>query len=193
MSKRITLLDQWNQINQRIDDISQEFIDKYFQGKEKPTVIYFLASYQGIAEQKVTGFSIFRQGRPYLFGKRPTKILLDELWKWSAAFVPDVKDIRINYEHDLGTYKVKGAHRLEEIDDKRLSYHKGALLPGLEELKSKYEPREGYAACTYCRKQVPIESMVECTVIARQYSGMKKTSKYCSKICGSHDQMAHEG
>lgn len=191
MSKRITLLDQWNQINQRIDDISQEFIDKYYEGREKPSVIYFLQSYQGIAEQKVTGFSIYRQGRPYLSGQRPTKILLDELWKWSEAFIPEIKEICIHYE--CSSSKAKGAHKLEQIDDRRLSYTREALLPALQELKDKYEPREGHTACAYCRKQTHNESMVDYTVIARQYPGMKKTSKYCSKNCGINDQMAHEG
>lgn len=192
MSKQ-TLMQQWEQLEARIEAISREFIEQYYSGKERPTAIYWLQSYQGIVEQEVTKISLYRQGRPLLLSKRPTKTLIDDLWSWSQSFVPIEDDIRIHYQYRTDDHVASGAHKLSDIDGKRLSYEKNTLFTDLQELKDKYEPRPGHEACAYCRKQAASGRMVSYTVIARQYPGMKKTSLYCSQQCGAYDQMAHEG
>lgn len=187
-------LDKWNEIELLIKNKSDIFIDNYFKDKNKPTTIYHLVSYNSIDELEIIDWSIdCRSNRkPYLYGRKPTKKNIEELKIYNDNFSPIEKDIYAIYRYGKSG---SGGYSLKDIlyNNERLSLTRDTLLPLQQILKEKYEPREGYIPCTYCGLQVPIKDSVEYTVIARQYTNMRKTSKYCSIQCGASDQMAHEG
>lgn len=191
-----TLVQKWEAIEKSINHEHEGWLSQFFKDKERPTVVYQLQGWQSITEQPITswGLSDTSNWRPNYY-KKPTKKDLERLIEWHLKFAPSEDKIFLYYEYASGWGgKVSGAHNLVKIrDDKNISFNKEDLIPRLNELQAIYAPREGHMACTYCRRQTVIETMIDYTVIARQYPGMKKTSKYCSVTCGANDQMAHEG
>ena len=193
---RKTLLDKWNEIQTKIDEAGQKFIDEYFKTHPKFTKVYRLDSWSKISEHNIDRIyiSTSKPRKPYFYGKRPTAIKLVELQEYFDTFNPTPDDIQLAYSFSDGTWKTSGAYGLKKIaEDERLAYCADVLIPLQNHLKELYEPREGYIPCTYCGKQIPEDTAVNYTVVARQYPGMKKTAKYCPGDCGVHDQMAHEG
>ena len=131
---------------------------------------------------------------PYFFGKRPSKEKVNEMKNYIQHYPSMEKQVIIAHSYMSGTYKSSGGTAYGNLEtDKTIALTADELSPLLEERKEKYAPREGYVPCTYCRKQVPEKDAVEYTVIARQYTNMRKTALYCCIDCGAHDQMAHEG
>jgi hypothetical protein len=188
-----TIQQQWDDLQDHLDKMGNDFIESYYRDMDKPTVVYELNSYKSIGELPIVGIVMWYQGRPY-YDKRPTRILLAEFEKYVASYIPKDSDIRLRWEIKReGGGSSSSAIKPTDIDDKRYSLSRELLLPRQEELRQLYEPREGYIACTYCRKQIPENEAVDYTVIARQYPNMRKTAKYCPGNCGPYDQMAHEG
>jgi hypothetical protein len=193
-----TLLDKWNELDVKINDTHQAWIDDYFKDKERPTMVYSLNGWRSIHDQTITGWSLFqpKNHKPW-YNKKPTRKDLARLRTWFDEFQPKEEYILLYYKYKPEfsiSGSVSGAHNyVETFTDSHRSFDRSKLEKRLIELQEIYAPREGHEACTYCRKQVLSTTMVEYTVIARQYRNMRKTSKYCSLICGANDQMAHEG
>lgn len=74
------------------------------------------------------------------------------------------------------------------------SEDKQSLIPALNRWIEQFGEKPGHKACAYCRKQTPVEDMVERTIISfATYGRNGKKNLYCSSECGLNDQMAHEG
>jgi hypothetical protein len=193
-----TLHEKWVELDEKITQVHQTWIDDYFKDKERPAIVYALNGWRGIHEQTITSWGLFqpKNHKPW-YNKKPTRKDLDKLQMWFDNLIPKEEYILLYYKYKPEfslSGNVTGAHNFLEIEtDSYRSFNKGELEKRLLELQEIYAPREGHEACTYCRKQVLPASMVEYTVIARQYTNMRKTSKYCSLTCGVNDQMAHEG
>lgn len=191
----VTLLQKWEEIDRFIKDKADSFLTDYFKDKEKPIIVYQIQGWKYIAEQTITEWTISEPGnwKPQ-YNKKPTKKDLQRLLEWHTRFSPKEENIFLHYTYAADYGKISGAHNLVKLkNDTRISFNKEDLVPILNELQAIYAPKDGHQACTYCGKQTPIEQMIDYTIIARQYPNMRKTSKYCSKICGANDQMAHEG
>lgn len=185
-----TNLDKWNDIESKIKQISDEFIEYYFKDKIKYPFIYKVYSYSTIDELEITGYKISNPSHPYYYGTTPTRKKIIELQTYLETFTPSEEDIRVDYKYESG----RSSYKLSQIkEDRHLSFIREDLIPYQNELKEKYEPRDGYIPCAYCGIQFPEKDAVEYTVIARQYTNMRKTSNYCSEQCGFNDQCAHEG
>jgi len=195
---RKTLIDKWDELDTIINDTHQTWIDAYFQGKERPTMVYSLNGWNSIHDQTITGWGLFqpKNHKPW-YNKKPTRKDLARLITWFDEFQPKEEFIILNYKYKPTfsiSGSVSGAHNyIETFIDNYRSFDRPKLEKRLVELQEIYAPREGHKPCTYCRKQIPEANLIEFTVIARQYPNMRKVSKYCSSICGANDQMAHEG
>jgi hypothetical protein len=195
---RKTLAEKWVELEEKINQVHQAWIDDYFKDKERPTIVYTLNGWKSIYDQTITSWGLFQPKNPKpWYNKKPTKKDLVRLQTWFNDFIPKEEYILLYYKYkpDFSLSGcVTGAHNFLEIEtDSYRSFNKEELEKKLLELQQVYAPREGHEACTYCRKQILSTSMVEYTVIAKQYTNLRKTSKYCSVKCGINDQMAHEG
>lgn len=93
---------------------------------------------------------------------------------------------------------------LDSVDDKYWSFTEEGLSAEIERKNREYEefykPREGYTACSYCRKQVPNDKIVMRTIIGRAWdnrSGKQVVTSvslpFCSDKCAYNEQCAREG
>jgi hypothetical protein len=193
-----TLLEKWDELDVIINDTHQAWIQDYFKDKEQPTMVYALNGWKGIYDQNITSWGLFqpKNHKPW-YNKKPTRKDLARLIIWFDEFEPMEEYILLYYKYKPEfslSGSVSGAHNyIETHIDSYRSFDRAKLENKLVQLQEIYAPREGHKSCAYCRKQTLEANLVEYTVIARQYPNMRKTSKYCSLICGANDQMAHEG
>ena len=186
---QVTLQEKWANLLGVLEMKKRAFLDQVLAEHPRPAVIYSLESYKTIRALIIEDVSIW-VGLPYLERDKPTRGAVSRLAHIVGEFSPTLDDVLLSYRYD----RTSGAIRLPELlAGNRYALTREALLSKQQELIEKYEPREGYKPCTYCGTQRPEQEMVDHTVIARQYPNMRKTSRYCNKTCGTHDQMAHEG
>jgi hypothetical protein len=61
-------------------------------------------------------------------------------------------------------------------------------------IHEKYDLKPGDIHCAYCARAFPEKDAISIEIFYRMDGGLRrKTNQYCSRECGSHDQMAHEG
>lgn len=191
-----TLIQKWESTINLIKVKHANYLDDYFKDIVRPTIVYQINGWHSISEQTITDWHLndINNWQPQYY-KKPTRKDLQRLILWDESFILSEDKIFLYYKYDDGYGgRISGAHNLAKIkSDNRISFDKEKLLPILKELQEKYAPKAGHIPCTYCQKQIPESTAIDFTIIARQYPGMRKTSKYCSETCGANDQMAHEG
>mgnify|MGYP001593835442 CR=1 FL=1 len=99
---------------------------------------------------------------------------------------------------DWNCENYSGSEKLSEITiANNNSFTREELEPLLLENKRKYEPKEGYIACSYCGEQKLPADIYYTTIISPNWKDNNFTSPprpYCKdKPCATYDQMAHEG
>lgn len=195
MIKKITLQDKWDELDSQINKIGEAFLNSYYDNDERPVVIYQLEWYKTIRELTVTGFSVWKAGRPFLYGKKATKKDVASLETFLNNFTPAIDDIRISWKHENSSSAIK----VTDLNDKNYSIVKENLFPYQNELRERYEPREGHVACGYCHKQFPESQKVHHTIIGRSRDAFgracvtQEPMVFCSGQCAGNEQMAREG
>lgn len=200
-----TNLEKWNYYMGLINAKEQEFINSNI--KDIPTCIYEVYQSGKLRTLNVTGVHY----RNELYGgNKPSR---EDVAKIKSYFenMPDmtIEKVSINWECTDQGYKSSGAVRYLEMKEKYFTSKDDAdkKASELTEIKRKEEEllNNGHIRCTYCGKVVPEKESVNYEIIFQNSrpdpfsrTGWKKfvdrkTYKYCSKQCGAHDQMAHEG
>jgi hypothetical protein len=201
---RKTNKQKWDNLQSTLSILKSSYLNTVYPNESYPTCFY-KATINSVEEIPVVGVTVECKNEYKCFGKITNKDL--EKLEWFISNFDNIeKIIYFHYKHKLPTYSITGAETLNSIEkDKRLSFNKEELIDIQSELNEKFAPREGYTPCSYCRKQVPTSELVSYTIIFQNSkpdmfsrSGYrkfvdKKTNKYCSRQCGLHDQMAHEG
>jgi hypothetical protein len=208
---RITLEQQWDEVNSQIDKLKENIIEAFKQTMELPKVVYRLNGYN-LEEHEVTGaYVLFRNDKmfvrhPIFYGKKPTGWDLEQL----KSFKNDIDNFNITavifirtcivYSYGKATNSVS-FNSLTNPDRtyNDFSIDKEFLLKEAEIRRQKYEPKEGCSPCAYCRVQTPIDKLIEATIIGRGRNRLGKACvttqvlKFCSKKCASNEQMSREG
>lgn len=200
-----TNLEKWNYYMGLINAKEQEFINSNI--KDIPTCIYEVYQSGKLRTLNVTGVHY----RNELYGgNKPSR---EDVAKIKSYFenMPDmtIEKVSINWECTDQGYKSSSAVRYLEMKEKYFTSKDDAdkKASELTEIKRKEEEllNNGHIRCTYCGKVVPEKESVNYEIIFQNSrpdpfsrTGWKKfvdrkTYKYCSKQCGAHDQMAHEG
>lgn len=201
---RLSNQQKWDNAKLQLDQLKKDALDKHFNGKQKPNIVY-KATPIDIQEIEISSIYLYCRNEPSVYGK-VTKKDVENLLDWINNFDKCKYSIHFGYSSNH-TYGVSsGAYSYETIEkDKNLSLNRDELIEIQKELNILYAPKDGYQPCSYCRKQTPIESMVKYKIIFQSSrpcmsskTGYKKIidekiNLYCSKECGVHDQMAHEG
>lgn len=200
-----TNLEKWNYYMGLINAKEQEFINSNI--KDIPTCIYEVYQSGKLRTLNVTGV---RYRNELYGGNKPSR---EDVAKIKSYFenMPDmtIEKVSINWECTDQGYKSSGAVRYLEMKEKYFTSKDDAdkKASELTEIKRKEEEllNNGHIRCTYCGKVVPEKESVNYEIIFQNSrpdpfsrTGWKKfvdrkTNKYCSKQCGAHDQMAHEG
>ena len=195
---RETNLSKWNQLEAFLQLKKDAILQDYFKDKEKPTTIYKASTYE-INELKIIGIFV-RGKKEYYHTDKPTKIDIEYYRDYVQKFNEDEKQIFFRYQEIYSNGgSATGAYKIQDIEkDKCLSFNRDELVEFQKELLEKYGAKEGYQACAYCGKQVPIESLVPYKIIFQDskpdpYSktGWKKfvnqkTNMYCSNSSNFH-------
>ena len=194
-----TNLEKYNYYRELLRQKAQTFIDSLFpQGK--PNKFYEVNGYRGIQEYTVTSieynFGLYSKDKP----TREDVNRAHAIYENTPEFSKD--NVLLRYEYPLGNHQASGAKKLSKILNSRyMAFTAEDLEDELRRQKELYEPREGYIACSYCRKQNPPENIVYEKLIFRDFDPVrrkqfvnKKTLPYCKDTdCAINDQMAHEG
>jgi hypothetical protein len=191
--------EKWNEYKGRLDAIDSEFIKNQL-GHYLPTHIYSVSP-NGSIETRVIIKAEYRHLHAIWYsGKKPTAKDVAKIAAYIESGPPMIKDeIFFYWLSERDKARLSGGTRYEELTTcpyLTTSKDKAEKIAEENRIKDKEKERllaSGWIACAYCGKVVAPEVAVECTVIASQYPGMRKTSKYCSGKCGGNDQMAHEG
>ena len=200
-----TNLEKWNYYMGLINAKEQEFINSNI--KDIPTCIYEVYQSGKLRTLNVTNVRY----RNELYGvNNPSR---EDVAKIKSYFenMPDmtIEKVSIDLECTDQGYKSSSAVRYLEMKEKYFTSKDDAdkKASELTEIKRKEEEllNNGHIRCTYCGKVVPEKESVNYEIIFQNSrpdpfsrTGWKKfvdrkTNKYCSKQCGVHDQMAHEG
>lgn len=126
------------------------------------------------------------------YQENPKRSEIDWLRKELENFAPKSSDIYLATRGKLGDHCWTSSLRYDECGDRW--HHTAEEAQEVADVaNAEYAIREGQVRCAYCEMAVDADKAVTYTVFARQYPNGRKVSKYCSKECGAHDQMAHEG
>lgn len=129
-------------------------------------------------------------------------ILLRNYFSWIKN---NNKDIFFYIERCYSSGKILsgvGLSSIKEVGDYAFTVE--ALEPIMEKKTKRwielYKPREGYTACAYCGKQVPIEKVVKHKIIGRGWDERRhkqvvteQIMEFCSGECAFNEQCAREG
>jgi hypothetical protein len=189
---RKTNKDKYDELALLLDDKKNLYI-KQTLGKDKPSKFYCVYP-NGIFESNIEKYSVKGKKEPYFFSKKITNVILKQFEDYLEMFDNDEKIIYIHYSSDNNTpfFTVKGMYKFNEILEKpSYSFNKEDLIELQKELSEKYSPKDGYAPCSYCGKQTPIDKLIKKEIITRTFGGIvKKVRDYCSGVCAGYDQMA---
>ena len=161
---------------------------------------------------KVESFSIsYKNGfrfKPY-YAKSPTRKDLEDLMQYFESAKTSDFVVRINILDQHEKYNSHWSTLYHEVNEvKYLAFNEADLINLSVLNKEKYAPREGYAPCCYCGKQILSEKLITKTIIGRgtkkvwnswkgQYenkaSVTQESLKFCSGQCAAHEQMSREG
>ena len=200
-----TNLEKWNYYMSLINNKEQEFINSNI--KDIPTCIYEVYPSGKLRTLNVTGV---RYRNELYGGAKPSR---EDVAKIKAYYenMPEliIEKVSVNWECIDQRYKSSSAVRYLEMKEKYFTSKEDADKKAFEltEIKRKEEEllNNGHIRCAYCGKVVPEKEAVNYEIIFQNSrpdpfsrTGWKKfvdrkTNKYCSKQCGGHDQMAHEG
>lgn len=189
-----TLDIQWTELLVELESICKKHIHDYLAIRRFIPSKFYRISYRNyeIVECEIVDWFIIESRAYPRFKKKVTKNNIEDLKNYISKLDINITEDKIFMKYreseSSSTLTIK-----EVINSKLTSFDKEDLIKHSEDLKEKFLPREGYAPCKYCGKQVPIDELVEHTIISRQYQGLRKTFKYCSDECGNCDQMGHEG
>lgn len=192
---RKTNKDKYEDLTLLLDGKKNDYIEQTL-GKDKPSKFY-CAYPNGIFESNIEKYSVKGKKEPYFFSNKITNVSLKQLEDYIKIFDNDEKIIYIHCSTDYNapTFTVKGMYKFNEIlENPRYSFNKEDLIELQKELSEKYLPKDGYAPCSYCGKQTPIDKLIRGEVITRTFGVIvKKVRDYCSSVCAGNDQMAQEG
>lgn len=200
-----TNLEKWNHYMGLINAKEQEFINSNI--KDVPTCIYEVYASGKLRTLNVTGI---RYRNELYGGTNPSR---EDVAKIKGYFenMPDmtIDKVSVNWECTDQGYKSSSAVIFLDMKEKYFVSKDDANKKASEliEIKRKEEEllNNGHIRCAYCSKVVPEKEAVNYEIIFQNSrpdpfsrTGWKKfvdrkTNKYCSKQCGVHDQMAHEG
>ena len=198
---RKTLLDKYNEIENKIEIKNNNVISEWLSANKIPKYIYAVDGYKGITDRKITKISInkwlvLNKFKP-AFKLRPTKLMLKHFENYESNYNPTLDHICFYYEYNNGNLGIiSGCDNLKDIKLKNFkSLKKDELIPLLGKNILLYEPRDGFIQCQYCGKQRLPENIKKETIISRMYKGcVSNYRNYCKDTnCASHDQMGHEG
>ena len=194
-----TNLEKYNYYRELLRQKAQTYIDLLFP-EGKPGRFYEVNSYRGIQEYTITSikynFGLYPKDKPTREDVNKARALYENTPEFSKD------NVFLYYECQLGKHQLSGAKRLLNIlNSEYMSFTTGELEEALRKQKELYEPREGYIACSYCRKQRLPEDIVYKTLIYRGLDKIrrkqvvkKKLLPYCKETnCAAYNQMAHEG
>lgn len=201
-----TNLEKWNYYLANIKQIEQDFIDSNI--PKLPEYVYEVYPSGKMRNLNVVKTSY--SSRLYFSGKKPTKIDVSKI-KDHFDNPPQLTmdKILIHWECKDNGMKSSSAIKYPDLETKYFTNKADAEIKS-NELKAITAREEemlsnGHIRCSYCSKVVPEKESVPYTIIFQNSrpdpfsrSGYKrfvdkKVNKYCSKTCGVHDQMAHEG
>lgn len=209
---RITLQQQWDSLyNERLESVKKECLDRFFKENPKPEAVYECNNIGDILKREIVSFDVrplvdgFKVHSPFVpTGKSPTTLNVEDLKNYIDCFSIGFT-VSILYKTTFGT---TGMPYSRSDSDKNLAFNEADLKTLADERRELYAPREGFSPCTYCRKQVPTESMVEHTIIGRDrkqvwnsWKGKYESKaclvtlrmKFCSGVCAGNEQMSREG
>lgn len=203
-----TNLGKWNHYLSKIKETEKEFIDSII--KEYPNKLYEVSSNGEIIEKNVT--EICYNSRLFYTGEKPTRkdvYMIKDYYENMPELTIDKILICTEYIDHVYSYITSSAVSYNRLNDKFFISKKDAEIKSKELLNIKNKEEEllnnGHIRCTYCKKIVPEKDAVDYKIIFQNSrpdpfsrTGYKrfvdnKINKYCSKTCGLHDQMAHEG
>jgi hypothetical protein len=190
------LLQKWEYFNAIAEAKSSEFLTEFAKQHDIPSIVYNVFP-KGIKELPITESSVDISGRPYYWGKKPTRKDVQALADWVESFNPAERAVFLSYKYtetwgDGKTSTVSGAVKFSDLNQHNYFTNKSEAESRQKELLEIYGPKEGHIACAYCNKQSPTDKMVSFTIYTKSYP-RGQTNKYCSNACGGYDQMAHEG
>lgn len=207
---KITLQQKWNDVESQIESVKQNYLNDFLRENVNPEKIYRINGYE-IEECAVTGFSVsfMKNDRlvqtPHYYGKKPSGWDVDQI----TLFYTNINDLQmevyIQYEAYSKIGKLSGAYKYKECFEhdhgKSISFtaNRDYLIAEAEMRRQKFEPREGYSPCAYCRTQTPNDKLIDDMIIGRGRDRFgkacitKTTLKFCSHKCAANEQMSREG
>lgn len=191
------LIDQWNELKNRLEQDDSAFLKA---NATWPKSLYRISSSGEIIDVEIGKMTYWhRTPANYLEEKkRPTRKKVAELIKYMNQLERVPENIRLHYSYVGGLGKYSAACDPSKLAENKLFKKKADAEMVAEERRERRKREEAHREsggkfCAYCGEIIPIGEEVVGVVIARQYAGMRKESAYCSEICNTHDQMAHEG
>jgi hypothetical protein len=135
--------------------------------------------------EKISGKTIFCSS------ETPPKEEIE--YAWSLA-IGEIKKEDL-FIHILRKEKKGVTSWAVKFDDQneKWSFDRKTMAEKGEQIKKSREIKEGQFRCQYCGKTADEKNKVRSRIISRMYSGYGKYFDYCSSICATHDQFAHEG
>ena len=201
---RVTLKDQMDALEQKKQAIDDAVIDRYYEGKEKPTKFYVLCGTRPVEERNIDKIVINRYEVPgnrmrFIFSSaRITKKIVAEMEEFLDQYHPDESAIAFHWSYTTEHSRCTSCDLLSDINKgDTCSFDKSVMEEQREKYIEKYGAKEGYEPCTYCRVQRKPEDLITGTIISRMWKDNDYKSpprKYCKDdSCHGYDQMAHEG
>lgn len=191
--------DHWKTILTQKD---KEYIDSIYPESEHPDVFYEVTPNGTLKQNSVTGVACSHIRKiPYVqSNKKPTKIQVAELIEYVENVSYDPSMILIHWERQESGWKSTSAVKFTELDSSSRFVDYEAAKRVADERRELFESNKAkieagtHVKCSYCPKLVPIEEAVDYKIISyASYGPQGRVNKYCSRQCGIHDQMAHEG
>jgi len=148
------------------------FVDKFFEGKTKPTHLYEIVDFHTLNEYAIDKIALFPSIIEFSFPV--TEKTLESITNKLSNIVFDEAEIRVVYTKKVNetSFQQNVAYNYVLKGENKFSFDKEAIVSQMEEMRVLYEPKEGYTACENCAVQVLNESVME-------YKG----HKFCSDEC----------
>lgn len=210
--KKETLQAQWNRLCAEAIQIEESHLNEFFEKHPKAETLFRVDPIGNIKQIEIVGFGICYSidgrsiNKPYLIddSKRPTNKHITQYAEYIDLINKAERRVIVKYK-DTGS----GAYRYNEIKPEQgLAFLQKDLEEESTRRRELYAPREGYEPCAYCRKQAPIENLIQHKIYGRDrkqvWNGWKgryeskayvteRYMKFCSAKCAGNEQMSREG
>lgn len=206
-----TLQQQLDRLKAEEEKIKISHLNELFERHQKPESLFEIDFYGNVKPIEIIGFAVGYSvnGRslycPYI---DPKKKLTGGHVKLYAEYIDSLslaeKQLFINYKNfGIGSYKLS-----DITPAKGLAFNESELQEESKRRQELYTPREGYEPCAYCKKQTPINQLIQHRIIGRGrkqvWNNWKKryenkacvteaNLKFCSSQCAGNEQMSREG